>query len=245
MYLKVGDSTFLHDDSQKVLQRFGDEFEKFSISRYIWNKIHDATEDLVKHLPYAPYIMHIIEHVSGIRFPYDSEHKLLKISNKTSIIATRELRERAEVAKARGKGPSGSRSRRGAATTAARSSSDEPLSSSSSGKKPNKFKFLMTYMFGQCCASAQRENDMQERLYRLEQQAGIVSSPPPPFVPPRDPLALYDEACVAYEDDATSRPHGKGKATEEDEEYIEDDDDEDDDGGDDGDHNEDDDYEDE
>ena len=84
---------------------------------------------------------------------------------------------------------------------------------------------------------------MQERLYRLEQHAGIVSSPLPPFVPPRDPLALYDEACAAYEDDATSRPHGKG--TKEDEEYIEDDDDEDDDGGDDGDQDEDDDYEDE
>ena len=86
---------------------------------------------------------------------------------------------------------------------------------------------------------------MQERLYRLEQHAGIVSSPPPLFVPPCDSLALYDEACAAYKDDATSRPHGKGKVTEEDEEYIEDDDDEDDDGGEDGDQDEDDDYEDE
>ena len=73
-------------------------------------------------------------------------------------------------------------------------------------------------MFGQCCASAQREHGMQERLYHLEQQANIVSSPPP-FVPPRDPLALYDEACVAYEDDTASCPHGKSKATEEDEDY--------------------------
>ena len=150
MYPKVGDSTFLRDDSQKVLERFGDEFQKFSISRYIWNKIHDASEDSVKHLPYAPYIMHIIEHVSGICFPYDSEHKLLKISNKTSIIAARELREKVEVAQGKGKGVSGSCSRHGATTpaAAARSSSAEPLSSSSSGKKPNKFKFLMTYMFG-------------------------------------------------------------------------------------------------
>ena len=150
MYPKVGDSTFLRDDSQKVLERFGDEFQKFSISRYIWNKIHDASEDPVKHLPYAPYIMHIIEHVSGIRFPYDSEHKLLKISNKTSIIAARELHEKAEAAQGKGKGVSGSRSRHGASTpaAAARSSSAEPLSSSSSGKKRNKFKFLMTYMFG-------------------------------------------------------------------------------------------------
>ena len=89
------------------------------------------------------------------------------------------------------------------------------------------------------------EHDMQERLYRLEQQAGIVSSPSPPFVPPHDPLALYDEACAVYEDDTTSRPHGKGKATEDDEECIEEDDDEDDDGGDTDDQDEDDGYDDE
>ena len=70
-------------------------------------------------------------------------------------------------------------------------------------------------------------------------------SSPLPFVPPRDPLALYDEACAAYEDDAASRPHGKSKATEEDEDYMEEDVDEDDDGGDDGDQDDDDHYEDE
>ena len=64
-------------------------------------------------------------------------------------------------------------------------------------------------------------------------------------MPPRDPLALYDEACAAYEDDVTSRPHGKGKATEDDEEYIEEDDDDDEAGGDDDDQDEDDDYDDE
>ena len=86
---------------------------------------------------------------------------------------------------------------------------------------------------------------MQERLYRLEQHAGTVSSPLPPFVPPRDPLALYDEACAAYKDDASSRPHGKGKATEEDEEYQEEEDDEDDDDGEEGDQDDDDDSDDE
>jgi len=79
----------------------------------------------------------------------------------------------------------------------------------------------------------------------LEQRAGIESSPPLPFVPPHDPLALYDEACATYEDDATSRPHGKSKATTEDEDYIEEEDDNDDGGGDDGDHDDDEDYEDE
>ena len=133
---------------------------------------------------------------------------------------------------------SGSRSRRDASPLAAsRASSAKPLPSSSSGKKPSKFKFLMTYMFGQCCASAQREHDMQERLYHLEQHASIVSSPPLLFVPPCDPLALYDEAYEAYEDDAASHPHGKSKTNIEDEDYIEEDDD--------GDHYDDKDYEDE
>ena len=191
--------------------------------------------------------MHVIEKVSGIQFPIDTQHNLLKISNKTSITAAKELTNKATIVQAKGKGALGSRTHRGASppAAAARSSSAEPLSSSSSSKKPNKFKFLMTFMFGQCCASAQREHDMQERLYHLEQQAGIVSSPPPPFVPPYDPLAIYDEACVAYEDDASSRPHGKSKATKEDEDYMEEDVDEDDDGGDNGDQDDDVDYEDE
>ena len=119
MYPKVGDSTFLCDDSQKVLQQFGDDFETFSISCYIWNKIHDATEDQVKHLPYAPYIMHVIEQVFGIRFPIDTQHNLLKISNKTSVAAASELREKGATAQAKGKGVSRSRSRRGASPPAA------------------------------------------------------------------------------------------------------------------------------
>ena len=56
----------------------------------------------MKHLPYAPYIMHVIEQVSGIQFPIDTQHNLLKISNKTSISVARELREKG-AAKEKGK----------------------------------------------------------------------------------------------------------------------------------------------
>jgi len=101
LYLKHGDSTFLHDDSQVVLDCFGDDFTKFSISRYIWIKIFDASEDVVKHYPYALYIMHIIEHVSGIHFPTDNPHKKLKLSNTLTLQAKRELEE---AAKGKGKG---------------------------------------------------------------------------------------------------------------------------------------------
>ena len=125
----------------------------------------------MRHLPYAPYIMHVIEQVSGIQFPTDSQHKLLKISNKTSIIAARDLKKKADAAKGKGKGSLGSCSHRGASPPAAsHSSSAKSLSSSYSSKKPNKFKFkfLTTYMFEQCCGSAQREHDMQDNFYHLE-----------------------------------------------------------------------------
>jgi hypothetical protein len=225
-----------------VLDRFGDDFQKFSISRYIWNKIHDTSEDLVKSLPYAPYIMHVIEQVLGIRFPTDAQHKLLKLTNKMSISYARDLKREAEIAQGRGKGVSTSRSCRGGASPSAapsRSTSAKPLTSSSSGKskKPSKFKFLMNYMFGQCCASAQREHDMQECLYCMEQRAGIVSSPPSSYVPPHDPMQLYDEVCAAFVDEASSRCRGKSTAPPEDEDYIQEDDADDD--GDDGDYDDD------
>ena len=56
---------------------------------------------------------------------------------------------------------------------------------------------------------------------------------------------FYDEACVAYEDNASSRPHGKIKAIGEDKDYIEEDEDHDYDDDDGGDHDDDEDYEDE
>jgi len=61
---------------------------------------------------------------------------------------------------------------------------------------------------------------MQERLYRMEQRASIVSSPPLLFVPPRDPMVLYDEAYVAFADEASSRRRGKSPAPPGDEDYI-------------------------
>ena len=100
-----------------MLQRFVEDFDKFSINRYIWNKIHDASEDPMRHLPYAPYLMHVIEQLSGIQFPIDSNHKLLKISIKISITAARELKKKAD--KGKGTGALGSRSFHGASPPAA------------------------------------------------------------------------------------------------------------------------------
>ena len=103
-----------------VLDCFGDDFTKFSISRYIWIKIFDASEDVVKHYPYAPYIIHIFDHVSGIHFPTYNPHKKLKLSNTLSLQAKRELEEIAK-GKGKGKSASGSSSRHASPPHATRS----------------------------------------------------------------------------------------------------------------------------
>lgn len=135
---------YIREDSPKVLQRFGPQLGLFSISHYIWNKIHDASEDTVRHYPYAPYLMHVIEQVTGIWFPTDVKHKKLKITNKMFKTAKKALEE-ARKGKATGASTSHASSQ---------SSSEEPLSSSSGKKKPCLLKFCMTYIFGQCCAAA-------------------------------------------------------------------------------------------
>jgi len=106
--------------------------------------------------------MHIIEHVFGIHFPLDATHKVLKLSNKTSLQAKWELEEAAKgKGKGKGKGALGSSSRASPlhASRSRRGHSEEPSS---------KFKFFMKYMFGACCASAEREQEMLVRMHRIE-----------------------------------------------------------------------------
>jgi hypothetical protein len=230
-----------------VLDCFGNEFTKFSISRYLWDKIFQASEDVVKHYPHAPYIMHIIEHVLGIHFPTNAPHKALKLSNKLFLQAKRELEEAAKgKGKVKGKGALGSTSHssppRGSRSRCAHS--EEPVSSSFDGKTPSKFKFFMEYMFGACCVSAERVQEMLVRMHRIEQKLDIHSSLLHALEPLRDPFEFYDEACKEYYGESSDQPCrcGKQQVDVDDEEYREEDDDNDDDGSD---RDDDEDYEDE
>ena len=56
----------------------------------------------------------------------------------------------------------------------------------------------MKYMFGACCASAEREQELLVRMHRIEQKLDIHSAPPRDLEPLRDPFELYDEACKEY-----------------------------------------------
>jgi hypothetical protein len=102
--------------------------------------------------------MHIIEQVSDIKFPTNAPHTMLKISNKMSHKARKEMEDAAAATHALGSCARalGSQSHASPmATSRPHHAASEEAPSSSSGKQPpNKFKFFMNYMFGACYASA-------------------------------------------------------------------------------------------
>lgn len=69
---KKTDSTNLCSKSRNLLNRFSREYcSPFSVSDLIWSAIHRVSKDSMKNFPYAPYLMHVIEEVFGIKFPKD------------------------------------------------------------------------------------------------------------------------------------------------------------------------------
>jgi hypothetical protein len=54
---------------------------EFFVFDFIWGEIKAISESPLKSCGYAPYIMHMIERVTGRTFGYDKEHHPLQIKN--------------------------------------------------------------------------------------------------------------------------------------------------------------------
>jgi hypothetical protein len=52
--------------------------EGFCIFDFIWNELRRAMNDPMKHLPYAPNLMYMIERVTNVRYPKDVVHEPLR-----------------------------------------------------------------------------------------------------------------------------------------------------------------------
>jgi len=72
---KAGDATTLQSISRNVLDRFADGVGLgFSVTHLIWTELQIAANDAKRSLPYAPYLMYMIEQVSGKRFFKEVQH---------------------------------------------------------------------------------------------------------------------------------------------------------------------------
>jgi hypothetical protein len=68
------DSTSIRRFAPKLLARMLPGAKPFSFSKFLWYNLVEVTESGKCNMPYAPYIMYLIEMVSGISFKKDVEH---------------------------------------------------------------------------------------------------------------------------------------------------------------------------
>jgi hypothetical protein len=72
---KQGDATTLRNFAPNLLNRMAPDEEGFCIFDFIWNELRRAMNDPMKYLPYAPYLMYMIERVTNVRYPKDVVHE--------------------------------------------------------------------------------------------------------------------------------------------------------------------------
>jgi hypothetical protein len=77
---KIGDSTTIQHHAPTILVCFGLD-KRFSMIDLIWRNIQEVSLDPHKSLPYALYLMYIIEQVTGFSFAYDTNHLNWRIRN--------------------------------------------------------------------------------------------------------------------------------------------------------------------
>jgi hypothetical protein len=78
----------VHGFVRNVLARFAPGGEFFNVPRFLWQEMRNAAEDGRRGLPYAPYLMFMIERVTGIRFPKDCIHSVYKIEKAHAGVST-------------------------------------------------------------------------------------------------------------------------------------------------------------
>jgi hypothetical protein len=72
---KVGDATALRYYAPNLLNKMAPDEEGFCLFDFIWNELRRAMNDPMKHLPYAPYLMYMIERVTNVRYPKNVVHE--------------------------------------------------------------------------------------------------------------------------------------------------------------------------
>ncbi|CAN6233150.1 unnamed protein product [Urochloa humidicola] len=85
---KIGDPNKLHHLAPNLLNRFAPEGKPFCIFDYIWNELRRAMDDSRKCLPYAPYLMYMIERVTKFCYPKDHVHEPMTVRPRKENVPT-------------------------------------------------------------------------------------------------------------------------------------------------------------
>jgi hypothetical protein len=70
---KIGDATTMQNHAPTILVCFG-LGKRFSVTDLMWRHIQEVSLTSSQSFPYAPYLMYIIEQVTGFGFHHDVTH---------------------------------------------------------------------------------------------------------------------------------------------------------------------------
>jgi hypothetical protein len=84
---KKGDYIALNFYAVNLLNRMALDGRPFNAFDFIWNELRRVMDDSRKHLPYAPYMMYMIERVTKITFPKDVKHEPLHLRPRSEMPA--------------------------------------------------------------------------------------------------------------------------------------------------------------
>jgi hypothetical protein len=198
---KIGDATALRYYAPNLLNRMAPDEEGFCIFDFIWNELRRAMNDPMKHLPYSPYLMYMIERVTNVRYPKDVVHEPF-----------RHLRDRAK------RPPKG---RKYVGSSSAAPHHDDLPAARSSPPPPRRhrgsmIKKVLKSIFNMCKTIATETNENRRDIIEIKSYLGLPTDPYRELPEFDDPFAEWD-AQGAQEDE-------EEEGSEEEEEEEEDDD---------------------
>ena len=170
-----GAASDLNGYVRNVLARFAPRGDRFNVPRFMWHELRIAMDDGRKGLPYASYIMFMIERVTGYKFDKNGLHTIYKIEKTQASGASKAVRRSPSVEEV----PESSRSR------------------SHKGKKMEKFRKWIKAIFTTCTYTARTayEDRLENREANQEARERVGLPPLPPVEsPPRfdDLSCLFD-----------------------------------------------------
>ena len=89
---KDGAASDLNGYVRNVLARFSPGGDRFNVPRCMWRELRIAMDDGRKGLPYVPYLMFMIERVTGYKFDKDGLHTIYKIEKTQASGASKAVR---------------------------------------------------------------------------------------------------------------------------------------------------------
>ena len=89
---KDGAASDINGYVRNVLARFAPGEDAFNVPRFMWTELRFVVEDGRRGLPYAPYLMFMIERVTGFYFSKDGMHTVYKIEKTQPAVGTQGAR---------------------------------------------------------------------------------------------------------------------------------------------------------